>query len=79
MVKDDGKIVNLATFRRKSRDEDKREAKEQKEKQATINRVRFGRPSADKKRDKTLVEKHVERLDAHRRDKPVPPEDEKKK
>ncbi len=82
MVKDDENIVNMATFRKKARDAEKRDAHTKKEAQASINRLRFGRTGVEKKLTKLFNAKDIEKLDAHRREpvKPgdTPPENEEK-
>lgn len=49
MVSDGGNILNLARFRKISRDDKKTRDRKQKEEQAAANRVRFGRSGAEKK------------------------------
>lgn len=68
MDSDGGNIVNFSSFRKMSREEKKRAAKKQKEEQAAANRVRFGRPGAEKKLTKLEQERSRHIHDGKRRD-----------
>ena len=63
MDSDGGNIVNFSSFRKTSRDEKKRAAKQEKEKVAAANRVRFGRTGAEKKREKLEAERRARLLE----------------
>jgi len=73
MDSDDENIVKFATFRKLSRDAEKRAAKAEKEKRAAVNRTRFGRSGAEKKRDKLERTRADRKLDGARRE--TPPDD----
>jgi ATPase subunit of ABC transporter with duplicated ATPase domains len=59
MDSDGGNIVNFSSFRKTSRDERKRANRQQKEKDAAANRVRFGRTGAEKKQAKREAERRA--------------------
>lgn len=63
MDSDGGNIVNFSSFRKTSRDERKRAAKQEKEKTAAANRVRFGRTGAEKKQAKLEAERRARLLE----------------
>lgn len=63
MDSDGGNIVNFSSFRKTSRDEKKRAAKQEKEKTAAANRVRFGRTGAEKKREKLEAKRRARLLE----------------
>lgn len=73
MDSDDENIVKFATFRKLSRDAEKRAAKAEKEQRAAANRTRFGRTGAEKKRDRLERKRAEQKLDGARRD--TPPDD----
>ncbi len=63
MDSDGGNIVNFSSFRKTSRDERKRANRQQKEKTAAANRVRFGRTGAEKKQAKLEAERRARLLE----------------
>lgn len=68
MDSDGGNIVNFSSFRKTSRDEKKRAAKQEKEKTAAANRIRFGRTGAEKKREKLEAERRARLLEGKKLD-----------
>lgn len=63
MDSDGGNIVNFSSFKKTSRDEKKRANRQQKEKTAAANRVRFGRTGAEKKQAKLEAERRARLLE----------------
>lgn len=62
-----GKVTNLNRVR-------KHKARETAERVADENRVRFGRPAAQRKQDEAQRDQADQRLDQHRRDRKDTPE-----
>ncbi len=69
MVSDGGNILNLARFRKISRDEKKNRDRKQKEEQAAANRVRFGRTGAEKKASRLISQNQARKHDGQRLEK----------
>ncbi|MFN3627246.1 MAG: DUF4169 family protein [Parvibaculum sp.] len=63
MDSDGGNIVNFSAYKKTARDEKKRAAKQEKEKTAAANRVRFGRTGAEKKRAMLEAERRARLLE----------------
>ncbi|MBX3447831.1 MAG: DUF4169 family protein [Parvibaculaceae bacterium] len=68
MDSDGGNIVNFSSYKKTSRAGKKRAAKQEKEKTAAANRVRFGRTGAEKKREKIEAERRARLLNGKKLD-----------
>lgn len=77
MDSDGGNIVNFSSFKKTSRDEKKRAAKQEKEKAAAANRVRFGRTGAEKKRARIEAERRARLLEGKKLGARPPENDER--